>query len=193
MMMNLDSRKKIQRERAIKKRFLINQSFQKKIAKFNDDFFKIKWFEDGKIIASFLSIKTEISTDYLNEYILQKNKILCLPIIKEQSEILIFREYKSGNNLVSGKFGIMEPDIFSQELLPDIIFTPCLTFDMKGYRLGYGGGYYDKTFAHYKKLHHSFITVAVAYDDQKVIEVAHDKFDQKIDYILTEKELYKIS
>ena len=56
----------------------------------------------------------------------------------------------------------MEPDIFSKELLPDIIFTPCLAFDIKGYRLGYGGGYYDKTFAHYKKLHHSFITVAVA-------------------------------
>ena len=94
--------------------------------------------------------------------------------------------------MVSGKFGIMQPSDLSKEFLPEIILTPCLAFDEYGFRLGYGGGYYDKTFFYLKKIKHKFISIAVAFDDQKIDELVHDKYDQKIDYILTEKKLYKV-
>ena len=149
-------------------------------------------FNDYKIIASFVSIKTEISTKVLNNYIIKKNKILCLPTIKKESKKLIFRKYDVKKDLIVGKYGIKEPDKINEELLPDLIFTPCLAFDKIGYRLGYGGGYYDRTFSYFKKIKHKFVSVAVAFDDQKIEKVIHDSNDQKINYILTEKKLYKV-
>ena len=149
-------------------------------------------FKNYKIIASFISFKSEISTQFLNEFLLNNGKILCLPIIKNNSETLNFIEYNLKTKLVSGKFGIMQPSDLSKEFLPEIILTPCLAFDENGFRLGYGGGYYDKTFSYFKKIKHKFISIAVAFDDQKIDELVHDKYDQKIDYILTEKKLYKV-
>jgi len=58
--------------------------------------------------------------------------------------------------------------------------------------LGYGGGYYDKTFERFVKLNHSFISVAVAFDDQKVDKIIKNKYDKKIDYVLTEKKIYSL-
>ena len=95
--------------------------------------------------------------------------------------------------LIPGKFGVMEPKYLSKDLFPEIILTPCLAFDKNGFRLGYGGGYYDKNFSYFKSMNHKFISIAVAFDDQKVDEVVHDSLDQKINYILTEKKLYKVS
>ena len=63
---------------------------------------------------------------------------------------------------------------------------------MKGYRLGYGGGYYDKTFDYYEKNNHNFISIVVAYEGQKVDKIFHNDFDKKIHYVLTEKELHSI-
>ena len=149
-------------------------------------------FKNYKIIASFISFKSEISTQFLNEFLLHNGKILCLPIIKNNSETLNFIEYNLKTKLVSGKFGIMQPSDLSKEFFPEIILTPCLAFDENGFRLGYGGGYYDKTFSYLKKIKHKFISIAVAFDDQKIDELVHDKYDQKINYILTEKKLYRV-
>ena len=90
-----------------------------------------------------------------------------------------------------GKFNVKEPDN-SKILYPDLIFTPCLGFDLNGFRLGYGGGYYDKTISHLQSIGHQFLTIGFAYDDQKVDIIYRDEYDQKLNYILTEKQLYKI-
>ena len=58
--------------------------------------------------------------------------------------------------------------------------------------LGYGGGYYDKTISYLKSINHNFTLIGYAYDDQKIDKVIYDNFDQKLNYILTEKQLYKI-
>ena len=72
-----------------------------------------------------------------------------------------------------------------------IFFVPCLGFDLKGYRIGYGGGFYDKTFEKLKKLNLSFNTVGFAFDDQKQNTLPREVFDYKLDFVLTEKQLYK--
>ena len=72
----------------------------------------------------------------------------------------------------------------------EILEAPWLAYDEFGYRLGYGGGYYDKTFERFTKLNHSFISVAVAFDDQKIDKIIKNKYDKKIDYVLTEKKIY---
>ena len=189
--MNLSIEKKNQRKLAEKKRLLIHQSFNNRLVDFNKLLQKNKWFKDGKIIASFLSIKTEISTHSLNQLIWESNKTLCLPVTKYNSDLLTFHRYKKKDKLISGRFNIMEPD-HNYECMPDVIFVPCLAFDLFGYRLGYGGGFYDKTLAYFVSLKRTFTVVGLAYDNQQVDEVIHDNLDQKLNYILTEKQLYKI-
>ena len=191
-MTEININKEYQRKISIKKRATLKDKNSNAFKKLQDHLKDLINFKKYKIIASFISFKSEISTQFLNEFLLNNGKILCLPIIKNNSETLNFIEYNLKTKLVSGKFDIMQPSDLSKELLPEIILTPCLAFDENGFRLGYGGGYYDKTFSYLKKIKHKFISIAVAFDDQKIDELVHDKYDQKIDYILTEKKLYKV-
>ena len=155
-----------------------------------DQLLKNKKLNNLKIISSFFSIKSEISTADLNEYLISKNKILSFPVVNPKSKILSFRKFKKNQKLVEGSYNIPEPLLENEELIPNLIFVPCLAFDIQGYRLGYGGGYYDRTFAHFKSINHQFISVGFAYDDQKVDRVIKDQFDYKLNYVLTEKQLY---
>ena len=191
-MTEINVNKEYQRKISIKKRATLKDKNSSAFKSLQDHLKDLINFKNYKIIASFISFKSEISTQFLNEFLLNNGKILCLPIIKNNSETLNFIEYNLKTKLVSGKFGIMQPSDLSKEFLPEIILTPCLAFDKNGFRLGYGGGYYDKTFSYLKKIKHKFISIAVAFDDQKIDELVHDKYDQKIDYILTEKKLYKV-
>jgi len=149
-------------------------------------------FEEIQDIASFISIRSEISTDKLNKKIMELSKTLSFPVIKKNSKELIFKKSNPNNHFKLGKFNIPEPIVGNEETVPQLFFVPCLGFDLNGYRLGYGGGYYDKTISYYKSINHKFLAVGLAYDDQKVDNVVHDNFDQKLNYILTEKQLYKI-
>ena len=191
-MTEINANKEHQRKISIKKRATLKNKNNNAFKTLPDHLKDLINFKNYKIIASFISIKSEISTQFLNEFLLNNGKILCLPIIKNNSETLNFIEYNIKTKLVPGKFGIMQPSDLSKEFLPEIILTPCLAFDESGFRLGYGGGYYDKTFSYLKKIKHKFISIAVAFNDQKIHKVVHDKYDQKINYILTEKKLYTI-
>ena len=146
--------------------------------------------ENINTIASFISIKSEIPTKDLNEHLLKINKILSIPQVEINSEILTFRQHKYNDQLTLGKFNIPEPVNDNKKVLPELIFVPCLGFDVRGYRLGYGGGYYDKTFDNFKKNNLKFYTVGFAFDEQLIPKVPTNKFDYKLDYVLTEKQLY---
>ena len=155
-----------------------------------DQLLKNKKLNNLKIISSFFSIKSEIPTTDLNEFLISKNKILSFPVVNPKSKILSFRQFKKNQNLIEGSYKIPEPSLENEELIPNLIFVPCLAFDIQGYRLGYGGGYYDRTFSYFKSVNHQFISVGFSYDDQKVNSVIRDQFDYKLNYVLTEKQLY---
>ena len=191
-MTEINVNKEHQRKISLKKRATLNNKNNNAFKTLPDHLKDLINFKNYKIIASFISFKSEISTQFLNEFLLNNGKILCLPIIKNNSETLNFIEYNLKTKLVSGKFGIMQPSNLDNAYLPEIILTPCLAFCERGFRLGYGGGYYDKTFSYLKKIKHKFNSIAVAFDDQKINTLVHDKYDQKIDYILTEKKLYTV-
>ena len=141
-------------------------------------------------VGSFMSIRSEISTNKLNLAILDIKKKLAFPKIEQNSETLIFKTTNSDKSFKLGKFNIPEPTNDSKEIIPQLFFVPCLGFDLKGYRIGYGGGFYDKTFEKLKKLNLVFQTVGFAYDDQKQNKLPIEKFDYKLDFVLTEKQLY---
>ena len=150
---------------------------------------KIK-FNAIDCVGSFVSIRSEISTNKLNKAIFDMDKKLAFPTIEKNSETLSFKTTNSFKSFKLGKFNIPEPKVDNEEIIPQLFFVPCLGFDVKGYRIGYGGGFYDKTFEKLKKLNLLFNTVGFAYDDQKQNELPIEKFDYKLDFVLTEKQLY---
>ena len=161
---------------------------------FNKNLFEILCksinFESKNIVSSFISIKTEIDTNRLNEFILKKNKKLCLPVVLKKNQNLVFRQFTNDQDMIEGFMNIKEPKLTNKILTPEILFIPCLAFDDFGYRLGYGGGYYDRTLNNLKKINQNFLSIGYAFDGQKVPHVPIDKFDIKLDYVITEKNIY---
>jgi len=184
-------KKKDLRKKLTERRNLINRN---KTLDFNKDVFyelteKIN-LNKVDCVGSFMSIRSEISTNKLNKAILDIKKKLAFPTIKKNSETLIFKTFNSDKNFKLGKFNIPEPTNDNKEIIPQLFFVPCLGFDLRGFRIGYGGGFYDKTFANLKKLNLVFYTVGFAYDEQKQNKLPVEKLDYKLDFVLTEKQLY---
>ena len=186
----LDKKKEFRKKQFnIRKKLFQNifNTFNKKL--FEELFTEIN-FDSINIVSSFVSINTEINTNELNNYILKKKKVLCLPVILKKNTHLIFRKFTNENQMIKGFMNIKEPLRTNEILIPELLFVPCLAYDNFGFRLGYGGGYYDRTFNHLKKNNRKFFSVGYAFEEQKVLEVPKDKFDIKLDYVITEKKIY---
>ena len=185
------NQKKNLRKILTEKRNLIkkNTNLDFNIDAFNQLTEQIK-FNAVDCIGSFMSIRSEISTKQLNKTILEMKKKLAFPTIEKNLETLTFKTTNSHKSFKMGKFNIPEPTNNNNEIIPQLFFVPCLGFDLEGFRIGYGGGFYDKTFAKLKQLNLVFYTVGFAYDDQKQNKLPVEKFDYKLDFVLTEKQLY---
>ena len=185
------NQKKNLRKILTEKRNLIkkNTNLDFNIDAFNQLTEQIK-FNAVDCIGSFMSIRSEISTKQLNKTILEMKKKLAFPTIEKNLETLTFKTTNSLKSFKMGKFNIPEPTNNNNEIIPQLFFVPCLGFDLEGFRIGYGGGFYDKTFSKLKQLNLVFYTVGFAYDDQKQNKLPVEKFDYKLDFVLTEKQLY---
>ena len=109
---------------------------------------------------------------------------LCLPCITGKQ--LQFREWDTQTEITENKFGIKEPGENSKTLNPEIILVPILGFNAKKFRIGYGGGYYDRTFENSRAL-----KVGVAYAVQEIKESFEEAHDIPLDMIITEKRIFK--
>ena len=190
-MNNIKDEKSIirKKQKIIRDKIFNNKPSHFALSLFNEFFEKIN-FQEINIVSSFISINSEINTRELNNLIFIKNKILCLPVIEKKNSHLIFKQFKSEENFVKGHMNISEPQNKNKILNPELIFVPCLAFDKKGNRLGYGGGYYDRTLARFRNNNKKFVSIGYAFDGQKIPVVPTDKFDMKLDYVITEKMLY---
>ena len=140
------------------------------------------------IVGGYFPINYEIDDlDILRELELKNFKI-SLPIIKKKNKI-DFYLWSLKDSLKLNEYGIPEP--FKNKLVyPDILLVPLVAFDYSKFRLGYGGGYYDRYIERLNKIK-SFISIGLAFDFQKVRKLTINKFDKKLDVILTNKNIYK--
>jgi len=115
-----------------------------------------------------------------------------LPAVVGKGRPLTFRRWEPDVALVRGSFRVMTPPAEAPEIVPQLLLVPLLAFDRAGYRLGYGGGFYDRTIA---KLRASgdVLAVGVALAAQEVPAVPHDETDQPLDWIVTDREAILIS
>ncbi|WP_245580123.1 5-formyltetrahydrofolate cyclo-ligase [Niveispirillum irakense] len=110
----------------------------------------------------------------------------CLPVVSGVAWPLLFRLWRPGHPLVPGAFRIMEPMAEAPLAQPSIVLVPLLAFDADGWRLGYGGGFYDRTLTVLRE-EAPVIAVGVAYAGQAVPSVPRDVYDQKLDWLVTEQ------
>jgi 5-formyltetrahydrofolate cyclo-ligase len=139
----------------------------------------------GKIIAGYYPIKNEMDCLGILRAFLQRGHLCALPCVTGLQSPLVFRSWDETTPLEKKQFGICEPQ--SAVVIPDVVLTPLLAFDTRGYRLGYGAGLYDRSFA----LLPDTLKIGLAYDCQNYARVPHDPTDVRLDYILTESHIYK--
>lgn len=144
----------------------------------------------GQIVSGFLPIGSEIDTRPILVVLREMGLIISLPCVEAENAPLTFREWHPDDVLVKEKFGTMAPANTANEVDPDIILSPMLAFDRAGFRLGYGGGFYDRSLEKLRK-EKPVIAIGVSYAAQEVNTVPRDTFDQPLDMILTEKEVIR--
>lgn len=136
------------------------------------------------IVSGFLAIGDEIDPTPLMRRLLGEGYRLCLPVMEGKGKPLVFRAWSPGEPLAETMWGIREPLPEAPVLDPDVVLGPLLAFDTRGYRLGYGGGFYDRTLARLRALK-PIASIGIAFDEQKVDAVPHVDYDERLDWILT--------
>ena len=110
---------------------------------------------------------------------------LALPRVQAPAEALRFCAWSPGEPLVAGLFGTRQL-ADCRDCLPDVVVMPCLGFDPRGYRLGYGGGYYDRTLARIAAGGRPCVAIGVAHDEAEISGFEPHVHDRALDWILTE-------
>ena len=163
------------------------------IARLSDNFLS-QWIKFSKelsykSIAIYYPFDNEASTLEIINYLHSKNKEVLLPVIENNSKTLFFAKNGIQSELIKNNFGIFEPKnkefVDIEEI--DIALIPCVAFNDKLFRLGMGGGFYDRTFS--KKS--STILIGMAYSFQYENESFQEKHDIKMDYVITQKGVLK--
>jgi 5-formyltetrahydrofolate cyclo-ligase len=133
-----------------------------------------------------VSIGTEVNPCPLFANLRTQGYTLALPVMNGRDQPLLFRAWQPGDPLEAKVWGIREPSDSAPLVTPDIVLTALLAFDDRGWRLGWGGGYFDRSIRALRGSGKRPVTVVgLAYDEQKVDAVPHLDYDEPLDWILT--------
>ncbi len=151
----------------------------------------LREMRNAKIISAYYTIGSEMDVLPALKAFHVAHHDICLPIVVKKDSPLLFRKWDFKSELEEAAHGIKQPPASAEELMPDIIIVPLLAFDESCMRIGYGGGFYDRTIAAYRDKGREFITVGAAFEGQKIDHVPCEAFDQKLDIIVTEEKIYR--
>ena len=170
----------------LKKR--LNFNFKKKQINYLNLIKLIKTVSKNKKIGLYYPIGSEVSTIDIISHLRKKNYIISLPVLEKKSK-MSFYEWKEKSPLKINNFGIPEPARF-KKIKPSTLIIPMVAFDTKLNRLGYGGGFYDR-FINKLEKNKKILKIGLALSCQKINKVPTNKFDKKMNYIITENKVYK--
>jgi len=139
-------------------------------------------------VSAFYPISDEPNTLPLLGALAEHGFCTALPITVARGAPLIFRQWKPGDPTSLGPMKIPEPPAGAPILEPDLMFVPLACFDRRGHRIGYGAGYYDRTIERLRA-NASVTAVGVAYASAEIAALPDEAHDQRLDYILTERDL----
>ena len=137
------------------------------------------------VVAGYHAVGAELSPWPVLRKLQAAGARLVLPVAPEPHAPLVFRAFTPDQPLIPDAAKIPSPTEDAEALTPDLVIAPLVAFDRHGYRLGQGGGYYDRTLAALRAAGRLFV-IGLAYAGQEVDQVPRDAHDQPLDAILTE-------
>jgi len=140
----------------------------------------------SKNIGGYYPVNSEVNDMPILKELKKKKFRISLPVIKKEFK-MDFYEWSFSSPLKINRYGIPEP-ISKKIVHPEVIFIPLVGFDKNLNRLGYGGGYYDR---YLKKTNgrKKILKIGLAMEVQKIEKIPTDKYDQKLDYVVTNKNV----
>ncbi len=142
----------------------------------------------GRVVSGYWPIRTEIDPRATLNAVVKTHDV-CLPVVAGTGLPLSFRRWTPGCAMERGVYGASIPTD-PAEVTPDILIVPFAAFDVAGYRLGYGGGFYDRTLERLRGLG-PVTAIGFAYAVQQVEQVPREATDQPLDMIVTENGVIK--
>ncbi len=144
-------------------------------------------FETPTVVSGFWPMAEELDIRPLMIDLHNEGCQLCLPVVTGKRQPLTFRAWRPGDALEQGVFGTLHPSPKREVLEPDALIVPLLACDQDGWRLGYGGGFYDRTLRGLRA-RKRVTAMGVAFDAQFIDEeVPHGPDDERLDWLLTDK------
>ena len=135
-----------------------------------------------EIVAAYWPIREELDVKPLLGQLMDRGQPVCLPVVRGEEEPLDMRLWEQGMPLYPSGFGTLAPAEDAPRVVPHVVIMPLLGFDAVGTRLGYGGGYYDRTLAHLPGVP----AIGIAYAGQALASLPHEPHDMALTAILTE-------
>lgn len=142
-------------------------------------------------VSGYLPIRSEIDPVPLLSYLHDRGHQICVPVIEAAATPLRFRAWSPDAVLIEGDYGAAIPAT-GDWIEPDVLLVPLLSFDRRGFRLGYGGGFYDRTLQALRSVK-TVKAIGLAYAAQEVATVPIEATDQRLDAILTEQGLVEFA
>ena len=146
--------------------------------------------KDGAIVAGYWPIKTELDPRPLMTALRGIGLNTSLPATPTPGAPLIFHEWQDGDDVIAGMYGTSEPVSSAPVCYPELLLVPMLAFDDEGFRLGYGGGFYDRSLEELRAMGGAVYALGIAYDAQRVDEVPIGAHDAQLDGVLTGSGLF---
>ncbi len=141
-----------------------------------------------QVVSGYWPMRDEIDVVPLLNRLSQQGISCALPIVMGKGLPLVFRLWRPGDPLAAGPFGTSEPLADAPEMVPTLVMAALLAFDQSGGRLGYGGGFYDRSLAGLRRSG-AVQAVGVAFDTQEVDEAPKAEYDQRLDWVVTESRI----
>ena len=138
---------------------------------------------EAQLVGAFWPIRSEVDPRPAAEGLLARGQRVALPHVTPEG--LTFREWRAGDTLVAGRFGLSEPDPSLPPVEPDALIVPLAAFDRTGQRIGYGRGYYDGAITRLSRSH-PVLTVGIGFAAQEVARVPAEPHDKPLRFVITE-------
>ena len=143
------------------------------------------------VVSAYMPIYSELDSRPAMQALHARGFQICLPVIAGKSQPLKFRAWSPDTPMQRGAFGAMVPESGAW-LRPDLLLCPLLAFDAGGQRMGYGGGFYDRSIA-MLRAEKPVQALGYAYAAQQLDAVPHEATDQPLDGVVTERGLITVS
>jgi len=175
----LYARRKVAHEDAVAKDPAANERLQQLIGDPGD-----------KVVAGYRPIRSEIDPTPTMTALCEAGVRVAVPVIEAKNSPLLFHEWTPDCEMIEGAFGAEVP-ANPIKLFPEVLITPLVGWDRQGWRLGYGGGFDDRSLEQLRS-HRPVTAIGFAYAEQELGEAPRERTDQRLDAIVTDKEVVDI-